>query len=184
MDYGQYANLRGTTIVGVRRHGRTALAGDGQVTLGDRTVLKHRARKVRPIHNGQILVGFAGGGADGLTLLERFEARLEQHSGQLMKAAVELAKEWRSDRVLRHLEALMLVADLDHLLVLTGTGELLEPDDGVAAIGSGGPFAMAAARALMVHTDLAAADIARASLQIAADLCIFTNNEIILEQLD
>lgn len=176
-------SLHGTTIVGIHRHGRVALAGDGQVTLGDRTVMKHKARKVRRIYQGQVLAGFAGGGADGLTLLERFETRLEQHAGQLSRAAVELAKEWRSDRVLRRLEALLLVADRHQLLVITGNGEVLEPDDGIAAIGSGGPFAMAAARALVRHTDMDAPAIAREALGIAAQLCVYTNDEIVLEEL-
>jgi len=175
--------LHGTTIVGVHRDGRVALAGDGQVTLGDRTVMKHKARKVRRIYQGQVLAGFAGGGADGLTLLERFEARLEQHAGQLSRAAVELAREWRSDRVLRRLEALLLVADRHQLLVITGNGEVLEPDDGIAAIGSGGAFAMAAARALVRHTDLDAVAVAREALRIAAELCVYTNQEIVLEEL-
>ncbi|HLS88911.1 MAG TPA: ATP-dependent protease subunit HslV [Sphingobacteriaceae bacterium] len=176
-------SLHGTTIVGVHRDGRVALAGDGQVTLGDRTVMKHKARKVRRIYQGQVLAGFAGGGADGLTLLERFEARLEQHAGQLSRAAVELAREWRSDRVLRRLEALLLVADRHQLLVITGNGEVLEPDDGIAAIGSGGAFAMAAARALVRHTDLDAVAVAREALRIAAELCVYTNQEIVLEEL-
>lgn len=178
-----FSSLRSTTIVGVQRGGRVALAGDGQVTLGDRTVMKHTAKKVRSIYQGRVLAGFAGAGADAMALIDRFEARLEKENGQIVKAAVELAREWRTDRALRRLEALLIVADLDHLLVVTGTGEVLEPDAGVAAVGSGGPYAMAAARALMDHTQLSAADIARHSLLIAADLCIYTNNEIVLAEL-
>jgi ATP-dependent HslUV protease subunit HslV len=174
----------GTTIVAVRRGGRVALAGDGQVTQpGQGMVWKHRARKVRRLASGQVLAGFAGGGADALSLFDRFERFLEEARGDLARAAVELAREWRGDRVLRRLEALLLVADRERTLVLSGGGDVIEPDDPAAAIGSGAGYALAAARALLGHTELPAAAIARAALEIAADLCIFTNREISCEEL-
>ncbi|MHB8928502.1 MAG: ATP-dependent protease subunit HslV [Bacillota bacterium] len=172
----------GTTIVAARRGGHAAIAGDGQVTL-ERTVLKHRAKKVRRIYNGKILAGFAGSVADALTLFERFEGKLEELQGNLPRAAVEVAKEWRTDRALRRLEALLVVADRDHLLVVSGSGEVIEPDDDIAAIGSGGPYALAAARALAGHTDLAARELVREALNIAASICIYTNQEITVEEL-
>ena len=175
--------LHGTTIVAVRRGGRVALAGDGQVTLAERTIMKQTARKVRRLYGGRVLAGFAGSVADALTLVEKFEGKLQAHSGQLAKAAVELAKEWRTDRILRRLEAMLIVADVNQLLVLTGSGEVIEPERGVAAIGSGGAYALAAARALLEHTDLDAATIARQSLHIAADLCVYTNHEVTVEEL-
>ncbi len=171
-----------TTIVAVRRDGRVAIAGDGQVTMGQ-TVMKHTARKVRRMHHDTVLAGFAGSAADGFTLFEKFEAKLEQYRGQLTRAAVELAKDWRTDRILRRLEALLIVADKAHTLVVSGTGEVIEPDDGVTAVGSGGPFALAAARALTRHTTLSAREVAEESLRIAAGICIYTNEQIVVEEL-
>ncbi len=174
--------MKATTILCVRRQGQVAMAGDGQVTLGH-TILKHTARKVRRMRNGKVLGGFAGSAADGFTLFEKFEDRLDEFSGNLLRAATELARDWRSDRVLRRLNAMMVVADSEYLLLLSGTGELMEPDHDVAAIGSGAPYALAAARALMTHTDLSAADVARRSLEIAGEICIYTNREVVLETL-
>jgi len=173
--------IRSTTILAVRRDGRLAIAGDGQVTLGQ-TVVKHGARKVRKISGGRVLAGFAGSAADGITLLEKFEAKFAEFK-DLRRAAVELAKDWRQDRVLRRLEALMIVGNPDHLFVLSGTGDVIEPDEGVAAIGSGGPYAQAAAAALMRNTTLSADEIARKSLEIAAEICIYTNTDITVESL-
>jgi ATP-dependent HslUV protease, peptidase subunit HslV len=175
-------DFRGTTILAVRRGGQVAVAGDGQVTLGD-TIMKHKARKVRKIYNGKIIVGFAGATADALSLFERFEGKLDKHQGNLTRAVVELAKDWRTDRILRRLEALLLVADQENFFLLSGTGDVIEPDDGVMAIGSGGSYAQAAARALLQHTDMSAADICREAMNIAAGLCIYTNKEITLEEL-
>ena len=171
----------GTTILGVRKDGAVVLAGDGQVSLGN-TVIKHSARKVRTLAGGKVLAGFAGATADAFTLLERLEAKLEQYPGQLLRACVELAKDWRTDRYLRRLEAMMIVADAEHLLVLTGTGDVLEPEGGVAAIGSGGMYALAAARALM-ETDADAETIARKAMSIAAEICVFTNDKVVVEKL-
>lgn len=168
--------MRGTTIVGVRRGGRCAIAGDGQVSLGQ-TVVKSGTRKVRSLGRG-VIAGFAGSTADAFTLFDRFEAKLSEHRGQLVRAAVELAREWRSDRMLRRLEAMLLVADEKHLLLISGGGEVLEPDDGVAAIGSGGPYALAAARALLSHTDLSAKEIAEEAIRVAAGICVYTNDTI------
>ena len=167
--------LRGTTILAVRHKGHVALIGDGQVTMGQSIVMKHTAKKVRRMYKDQILAGFAGATADAFTLFERFDAHLEQTGGNLLRAAVELAKDWRSDKFLRKLEAMLLVADKDHTLVLTGTGDVIEPDDGIASIGSGGPYALSAARALVRHSDLDADAIALESMKIAADICVFTN---------
>ena len=172
----------GTTIVSVRRDDRVALGGDGQVTMGN-TVMKSNARKVRRLHNGSVLAGFAGGTADAFTLFELFEAQLERHQGQLQRAAVELAKAWRTERSLRRLEALLAVADARHSLVITGNGDVIEPEDGLIAIGSGGPFAQAAARALLGSTTLGARDIVENSLSIAADICIYTNHNRTIEEL-
>ncbi|WP_422393035.1 ATP-dependent protease subunit HslV [Neomoorella humiferrea] len=158
------------------------MAGDGQVTFGH-TIMKHKARKVRRLYQNKVLAGFAGSVADAFTLFEKFEAKLEEYRGNLQRAAVELGKEWRMDRYLRRLEALLVVADREHLLVISGNGEIVEPDDGVAAIGSGGPYALAAARALLKHTDLEAGAIAREALAIAASICIYTNGNIIVEEL-
>lgn len=167
----------GTTILSVRRDGRVALGGDGQVTVGD-TVMKANANKVRTLKGGKILAGFAGAAADAFTLFEKFEEKLERHPGNLPRAAVELAKDWRSDRVLRRLEALLIVADKDHGYVLSGSGELIEPDDGVLAIGSGGSYALAAARALLRSSDLDAPAIVRQALEVAAEICVYTNFNI------
>lgn len=171
-----------TTIVGVTRNGKVALAGDGQVTTGN-TVMKADAKKVRRLYGDKVLSGFAGSVADAFTLFEKFEAKLEEYHGNLGRASVELAKDWRSDRVLRRLEAMLLVADRERMLVLSGNGDLIEPEDGVTAIGSGGPYALAAARALLSETDLPAATIARRALEIAADICIYTNRHITVEEL-
>jgi ATP-dependent HslUV protease subunit HslV len=174
--------FRGTTIVSVRRNGRVTLGGDGQVSLGN-TVMKGNARKVRRVHDDRILAGFAGGTADAFTLFERFEGMLDKHSGNLVRAAVELAKDWRSDRALRRLEALLAVADLNHSLIISGNGDVIEPEDDLIAIGSGGPYAQAAARALMQNTELTAREIVEKSLHIAADICVFTNHQLTLEDL-
>ncbi len=172
----------GTTILAVRHKGKIALAGDGQVTLGQ-TVMKHGAKKVRKLYKDQVIGGFAGATADAFTLFERFEAKLEQYRGNLSRAAVELARDWRTDRMLRRLEAMLIVADPQHILVLSGTGDIIEPDDGVAAIGSGGPFALSAARALVKYSNLEARDIVQEAMRIAAEVCIYTNNQIVLEEL-
>ena len=174
--------VHATTVVCVRHRGRVAMAGDGQVSLGP-TILKHTAKKVRRVHHDRVLAGFAGTAADAFTLFERFEARLEEYRGNLRRAAVELAKEWRSDRVLRRLEALLAVADLDASFLVSGTGEVIEPDDGLIGIGSGGPFALAAARALCAHSNLDARAIAEEALRIAAGICVYTNAHITVEEL-
>lgn len=172
-----------TTIVAVKIDNDVAMAGDGQVTFGQNTILKHNARKLRRLHSGAVLAGFAGSVADAITLFEKFEAKLESYQGNMKRAAVELAKEWRTDKYLRQLEALLIVANKDCMLVISGNGEVIEPDDGVVAIGSGGPYAIAAARALVKHTGLGAPDIVREALAIAADICIYTNDHIIVETL-
>ena len=169
--------MRATPILAVRRFGQVAIAGDGQVTVGD-TVMKHTARKIRSIYHDQVLTGFAGAVADALTLFDKFEGQLEKHRGNLRRAAVDLTKEWRTDRYLRRLEAWLVVADKDQILVLSGDGEVLEPDHGMVAIGSGGSYAQAAALALLQHTELTAPEIARIALEIAADICIYTNKNI------
>ncbi|MGH7700412.1 MAG: ATP-dependent protease subunit HslV [Gemmatimonadales bacterium] len=174
--------IRGTTILGVRRDGRVALGGDGQVTVGD-TVMKANANKVRALKGGKILAGFAGATADAFTLFEKFEEKLERHPGNLPRAAVELAKDWRSDRVLRRLEALLVVADREHGYVVSGAGELIEPDDGILAIGSGGSYALAAARALLRSSSLPAKDIVQQTLEIAAEICVYTNSHITVLEL-
>ncbi len=175
-------DIHGTTILSVRRSGQVAIGGDGQVTQGN-TILKGNARKVRPLFHGKVVAGFAGGTADAFTLFERFEAKLEAHQGHLQRAAVELAKDWRSDRMLRRLEALLLVADKTHSLIVTGTGDVIEPQDGVMAIGSGGEYARAAAIALTENTDLSAEDVVRRSLRIAGEICIYTNTTQTIEVL-
>ncbi len=175
--------MRGTTILVVRKGGQVVVAGDGQVTMGD-TVLKHQARKVRRLFNGRVIAGFAGTTADAFTLFERIEAKLEQYNGNLRRAAVELAKDWRTDRILRRLEALLAAVDRDDSLVISGTGDVIEPDDGLLAIGSGGPYALAAARALANHTDLDARQIAKAAMEITANLCIYTNDVFVFEELE
>ena len=176
-------HFHGTTILSVRRDGAVALGGDGQVTLGN-IVVKATARKVRRLHHDRVLAGFAGATADAFTLFERFEAKLEKHQGHLVRSAVELAKDWRSDRVLRRLEAMLAVADASASLILTGTGDVLEPELGIVAIGSGGAFAQAAARARLEHSQLSAADIVKQSLTIAGDLCIYTNQHHVIEVLE
>lgn len=173
---------RGTTICSVRRNGKVAIGGDGQVSLGN-TVMKGNARKVRRLYKDQVIAGFAGGTADAFTLFERFEAKLEQHQGQLVRAAVELAKDWRTDRMLRRLEALLAVADAESSLIITGNGDVIQPEDDLIAIGSGGPYAQSAARALLDNTDLEAPDIVEKSLEIAADICIYTNHNRTIEEL-
>ena len=176
------SNIRATTILAVRRNGHVAIGGDGQVTVGD-IVMKHTAMKVRTLYHGQILAGCAGAVADALTLFERFESHVEKHHGQLRRAAVELAKDWRTDRFLRRLEAQLCIADLTEILIVSGDGEVIEPDDDLVAVGSGGPYAQAAAKALIENTDLAAPDIVRKAMGIAASLCIYTNNNITVLEL-
>lgn len=173
-----------TTIVAVKHKGKIAIAGDGQVTFGGNTVMKHNAKKVRRLYHGKVLAGFAGSVADAFTLFGKFETKLEEFNGNLMRAAVELAKEWRTDRMLRKLEALLIVLDQEQMLILSGNGEVIEPDDGVTAIGSGGAYALAAARGMIKYSDLSAAEIAKESLHIAADICVFTNHHITVEELD
>ena len=175
--------LQGTTIVAVKKDGKTAIAGDGQVTLGEKVVMKHTAVKVRRLFNGNVVVGFAGSVADAFTLSERFEAKLEQYSGSLARAAVELAQDWRSDKYMRKLEAMLIAADKDTLLIVSGTGEVIEPDNGILAIGSGGSYAQAAAQALVENTDLPASEIAVKAIKIASDICVFTNGNITLEEV-
>ncbi len=174
--------IRATTILGVRRDGRVALGGDGQVSVGE-TVMKSNAQKVRTLRGGKVLAGFAGAAADAFTLFEKFEEKLERFPENLPRAAVELAKDWRSDRVLRRLEALLIVVDKQHGFVISGTGDIIEPDDGILAIGSGGSYALSAARALVEHSPLAAPEVVRKSLEIAADICIYTNRNITVMEL-
>jgi ATP-dependent HslUV protease subunit HslV len=174
---------RGTTILSVRRNGKVVIGGDGQVTFGN-TVMKGNAKKVRRLYNDEVIAGFAGGTADAFTLFERFEIKLEQHEGNLTRAAVELAKDWRSDRILRKLEALLAVANKDASLIITGNGDVIQPEDDLIAIGSGGPFAQAGARGLIDNTDLDAKSIVQKSLEIAADICIYTNHNRTIEVLD
>ncbi|HEY8554887.1 MAG TPA: ATP-dependent protease subunit HslV [Burkholderiales bacterium] len=175
-------DIHGTTILCVRRNGRVALGGDGQVTFGN-TVMKANARKVRRLYKDQVLAGFAGGTADAFTLFERFESKLEKHQGNLTRSAVELAKDWRTDRLLRRLEAMLIVADRSASLIVSGQGDVIEPEAGILAIGSGGPFALAAARALLEHTELGAREIVERALGIAADICIYTNRSLTIEEL-
>ncbi|MEZ5306984.1 MAG: ATP-dependent protease subunit HslV [Pyrinomonadaceae bacterium] len=177
-----YGRIRSTTVLLVTRDNKTAMAGDGQVTMGD-TVIKSDARKVRRIHNDKVLVGFAGATADAFTLLTRFEAKLEQFQGQLERSSIELAKDWRTDKYLRHLEALMIVADSSGSYLVTGNGDVIAPSDGLLSVGSGSMFATAAARALMRNTDLSAAEIAKRSLEIAGEICVYTNSSITLEEI-
>jgi ATP-dependent HslUV protease subunit HslV len=175
--------FRATTILGVRREGKVAIAGDGQVTVGE-TVMKGNAQKVRALRGGRVLAGFAGAAADAFTLFTRFEEKFERYPENLPRAAVELAKEWRSDRVLRRLEALLAVMDRQHSFVISGTGDIIEPDDGILAIGSGGSYALAAARGLVMHSTLSAAEIARTALTIAGEICVYTNTHITVLELD
>lgn len=174
---------RGTTILSARRNGKVVIGGDGQVSMGN-TVMKGNARKVRRLHGGEVLAGFAGGTADAFTLFERFEAKLEAHNGQLVRAAVELAKDWRSDRALRKLEALLAVANKEASLIITGNGDVIQPEDDLIAIGSGGPFAQSAARALLDNTEMEAADIVKQGLKIAGDICVYTNQNHTIEELE
>ena len=174
-------NLKGTTICAVRRDGQIAIAGDGQVTMGEHTIFKTTAKKVRRLYNGDVVVGFAGSVADAFTLCEKFEEKLQQCGGNLEKAAVALAQNWRGDQMMRQLESMMIAANKEHLLILSGTGEVIEPDEGIAAIGSGGNYALAAARALVQNTDLSAAEIAEKALIIAASICVYTNDHITVE---
>ncbi|MDJ0839048.1 MAG: ATP-dependent protease subunit HslV [Acidobacteriota bacterium] len=172
-----------TTVIAVRKDGKVAIAGDGQVTLGN-VVMKHGAKKIRRLYKDKILAGFAGSAADAFTLFTRFESKLEAHKGQLLRAVVELARDWRADKVLRKLEAMLLVADVDNLFIISGNGDLIEPDEGVVAIGSGGNYAYAAAKALLRHTDMEAATVAEEAMRIAADICIYTNDHINVEALE
>lgn len=176
-------SLKGTTIVAVKRNGKCAIAGDGQVTLGEKVIMKGTAKKVRRLYNDKVVVGFAGSVADAFSLCERFEAKLNQYSGSLRRAAVSLAQEWRSDKALRQLEAMLIAANDEDLLVISGTGEVIDPDDGIAAIGSGGMYALAAAKALKENTDLDAKEIAEKAIRIASEICIFTNGNITLEEV-
>lgn len=176
-------NIRSTTIIAVRKSGQVALAGDGQVTLGEKTVIKHGATKVRTLSDGSILAGFAGSVSDAITLFEKFEKKLKDHSNQLLRAAVEMGQDWRSDRYLRKLEAMLLVADRQTTLMISGSGDIIEPDEGVLAIGSGGPYAMAAGLALIKHSDLSAREIALEALRITSEICVFTNNRISIVEL-
>lgn len=173
-----------TTICAVKKDNRVAIAGDGQVTMGQSVVMKNTAQKVRRLYNGKIISGFAGSVADAFSLFDKFEAKLNQYNGQLLRSAVELAKEWRSDKVLRNLEALLLVTDGNTILMLSGNGEVIEPDDGICAIGSGGNYALAAARALTLNTELSAKEIAEKSLHIAADICVYTNHNVIVKEIE
>ena len=175
--------LKGTTIIAVKKDGKCAIAGDGQVTFGEKTVMKHTAIKVRRLFDDKVIMGFAGSVADAFSLAEMFEAKLEQYGGSLKRAAVELVGEWRSDKILRKLEAMLIAADNDDLLIISGTGEIIDPDDGIAAIGSGGEYARSAAKALYLNTDLSASEIARKSLEIAGDICVYTNGNITLEEV-
>jgi len=176
-------SLQGTTIVAVKRDGACAVAGDGQVTMGEKTIMKASARKVRRLYNDKVVVGFAGSVADAFSLCERFETKLTQYSGSLRRAAVSLAQDWRSDKALRKLEAMLIAANAEELLIISGTGEVIDPDDGIAAIGSGGMYAMAAAKALKENTALSAREIAEKSLKIASEICVFTNGNITLEEV-
>jgi ATP-dependent HslUV protease subunit HslV len=172
-----------TTIIAVKKGKQVAIAGDGQVTFGQATVMKHGARKIRRLFQGKVLAGFAGSVADAFTLFEKFEGKLEEFHGNLQRAAVELAKAWRTDRMLRNLEALLVVADKETILLISGSGEVIEPDDGIAAIGSGGNYALAAARALMTHSDLSAGELVREAMKVAASICVYTNDSIVVEEL-
>ncbi|HET7522088.1 MAG TPA: ATP-dependent protease subunit HslV [Bacillales bacterium] len=178
------SGFHATTIFAVQHNGKSAMAGDGQVTLGNSVVMKHSARKVRKLYKGRVIAGFAGSVADAFTLFEKFEAKLEEYNGNLQRASVELAKEWRSDKVLRRLEAMLIVMNETNLLLVSGTGEVIEPDDGILAIGSGGNYALAAGRALKQYSnELSAGEMAKASLEIASNICVFTNNHIVVEEL-
>ena len=183
MNGKDFKKIRATTILAVRKNGKSAMAGDGQVTLGE-TIMKHKAKKIRFMFNDSVIVGFAGAAADAFSLFEKLEGKLEKFNGQLPRAAVELAKDWRTDKILRKLEALLLAMDKEHTLIISGTGDVIEPDETVAAIGSGGPYALAAARALVEHSDLDAATIAREAMKISASICLYTNDEIIVQEIE
>lgn len=174
--------IKGTTILCVRRNGKVAIAGDGQVTMGN-TVLKHNAKKIRTMYDGKIVAGFSGATADAFTLFERFEAKIESYRGNIKRAAVELAKDWRTDKILRRLEALLVISDKDYTFIISGTGDVIEPEDGIAAIGSGGPYAQAAAKALISNTNISAREIVEKSMKIASDICIYTNENLTIEEL-
>ena len=176
-------SIKATTVIAVLKNGQVAMAGDGQVTLGN-VVMKHSAKKIRRLYNNQVLAGFAGSTADAFNLFSKFEAKLEAHKGQLMRAVVEMAKDWRTDKILRKLEAMLVVANQENIFVMSGNGDLIEPDEGMVAIGSGGSYAYSAAKALMAHTDLSARDLAAEAMRIAADVCIYTNAEITVEAID
>lgn len=176
-------DFHGTTVLCVKRDSSVVMISDGQVTFGN-TVLKHNAKKIRKLYNGKVLTGFAGSTADAFTLFERFEGKLETYKGNILRAAVELAKDWRTDKILRRLEALLLVADKEHILILSGNGDVIEPEEGIAAIGSGGPFAYAAAKALYENTELSAREIANKAMEIASKICIYTNNTTVMEELE
>lgn len=182
MDQSSFT-IRATTILAVMKDGRAVMAGDGQVSLGD-TIMKHKATKVRYMYENKVLVGFAGAAADAFNLFDRLEGKLETYNGNLVRAAVELAKDWRTDKILRRLEALLVAMDKDHILIISGTGDVIEPDETVAAIGSGGPYALAAAKALVGYSDLDAETIARKSLQIAASICLYTNENVAVHELE
>ncbi|MFH0812473.1 MAG: ATP-dependent protease subunit HslV [Pseudomonadota bacterium] len=179
----QNHSIHGTTILAVRRDGKVAIAGDGQVTLNT-TVLKHKAKKIRRLYHDKIVAGFSGSTADSFTLFEKFENKLEQFNGNITRAAVELAKDWRTDKILRRLEALLIIADKEHCFIISGSGDVIEPDDWVTAVGSGGPYAQAAAKALLDHTNLSAREIAQEALKIAANICIYTNDQITIEEVE
>jgi len=183
MDQSAFAKIRATTVLAVMKDGRAVMAGDGQVSLGD-TIMKHKATKVRYMYENKVLVGFAGAAADAFNLFDRLEGKLETYNGNLVRAAVELAKDWRTDKILRRLEALLVAMDKEHILIISGTGDVIEPDETVAAIGSGGPYALAAAKALVAHSDLDAEAIALKSLQIAASICIYTNENVVVHELE
>jgi len=178
----RYQMFHGTTILCVRRNNRVAIAGDGQVTMGQ-TILKHNANKIRRLYNDNVLAGFAGATADAFTLFEKFESKIETYRGNITRASVELAKEWRTDKILRRLEALLIVADRDHSFIISGSGDVIEPEDGIAAIGSGGPYAHAASKALLEHTDLDARGIVEEAMKITSRICIYTNESITIEEL-
>ncbi|MDD2400831.1 MAG: ATP-dependent protease subunit HslV [Clostridia bacterium] len=173
----------GTTIIGVKKGNKVAIGGDGQVTLGQNIIMKHTSNKIRRLYQGKILAGFAGSVADAFSLFEKFEKKLEEYHGNLPRAAVELAKSWRMDKVLRNLEAMLIVADRDNLLIISGTGEVIEPDDGIATIGSGGPYALAAAKALMRHTECSPIEIVKTAMEVASSICVYTNNNINIEEI-
>lgn len=179
----EHSVFEATTIIGVSRNGKTAVAGDGQVTMGNTMIMKNGARKVRRLYNGKVVAGFAGAVADAFTLFDKFEGKLNEYRGNLMRASVELVKEWRTDKILQKLEAMMIVADENCMLIISGTGEIIEPDDGVVAIGSGGPYALAAAKALINNSDLEAADICLEAMKIASSICVYTNDHIIVERI-